>query len=271
MNEWDDLTGDTVTVQTEQGLLTVLTDDQEISRALFLHKSYQYGMVKSILALLRKEGRLPDRGRGVVVDVGAHIGFISIGMLLDGEFERAVAVEPAPKNFELLEQNVKQNGLSDRFELYNCALSDRDGEEEFELSPGNAGDHRVRRATDAPLLGREDLRQTIKVEGRTIDGLDMQDVALVWMDVQGFDGYIFKGGSSLFSQDIPVVDEVWPYCIARAGQDIDEYVDIVEDFWSTFYVDEGKGCAKRPINDFRGFVMGLHDLEARFRDVVFLK
>ena len=246
--------------------MTVLTDDEGISKALYLQGAYQYNLARGVLAFLRKEGRLPPKGTGTVVDAGAHIGEISIGMILDGEFGKAIAIEPAPRSFALLKRNVQQNGLSGKFTIHDCALAEEDTEDEMELCWGSAGDNRIRRDTNAPERNKESQRPVIEVSSRTIDGLvNPSDVALVWMDIQGFEGQAFKGGSVLFSHDIPVNVEVWPYGIKRSGMGLDEFVNIVESNWTTFCDD----YVKYSISEFRDFVDELDD-EIRFKDIILL-
>lgn len=48
---------------------------------------------------------------GVAVDVGAHIGMVSIGLALDNPQARIIAVEPVPENVAILRRNLDLNGL----------------------------------------------------------------------------------------------------------------------------------------------------------------
>lgn len=68
-------------------------------------------------AISGDEYRLRDvelRPGDTAVDVGAHIGMVSIALALDNPGARILAVEPVPENLELLRENVELNGLSDR-------------------------------------------------------------------------------------------------------------------------------------------------------------
>lgn len=63
----------------------------------------------------RDEYRL--RGRklnGAVFDIGAHIGSVSIPLLVDHPDLFAVAVEPVPENREMLDLNARVNCVRDR-------------------------------------------------------------------------------------------------------------------------------------------------------------
>jgi FkbM family methyltransferase len=78
---------------------------------------------------------LPPRG-GIIWDVGAHIGFHSLGFAaLVGPTGRVVGFEPNPSNRERLTQNVERNAdLASRIEILPCCLSDQVGTCPFVLS-----------------------------------------------------------------------------------------------------------------------------------------
>lgn len=51
---------------------------------------------------------------GTALDVGAHIGGVTVGLAIDNPTLRVVAIEAVPPNVELLRQNVQRNGVADR-------------------------------------------------------------------------------------------------------------------------------------------------------------
>jgi FkbM family methyltransferase len=59
---------------------------------------------------------------GRAADVGAHIGSVSVGLLVDNPNLLVVAVEPVPPNVELLRQNLERNGVLDRCEIIQAAV-----------------------------------------------------------------------------------------------------------------------------------------------------
>ena len=58
-------------------------------------------------------------------------------MLVRGEFETAIAIEPDPRNFSILQHNVKLNHLESEILCLNKAVSDRQSMLQFELSERN--------------------------------------------------------------------------------------------------------------------------------------
>jgi FkbM family methyltransferase len=272
-------TRETITVRTKQGVLTVSTHDDVIGRLLYNELQYQHDLSLRSLSFLREKGLLPGPGNGVVLDVGANIGVISIGLLVNGQFESAIGLEPDPTNFALCKRNVVQNGLVDRFTLLPIAASDRAGSVQFELSPDNFGDHRVRSQANGsaktPVLAGSG-RDSIAVEASPIDVIlgslpsKLTDsISLVWIDVQGHEGFVFAGGPRLFSRHIPVVAEIWPFGILQSGMSIPRFCEIASGYWSHFWV--WRRCCRYvqyPSNQLLKFCEELGE-SGSFDDVVF--
>ena len=235
-----------ITVRTQQGLLSVCTQDNVISRRLYCDGHYQYDLTLRALNFLRGRGLVPPRGQGVVLDVGANNGVISIGMLVNGEVEAAVGIEPGPENFALLQQNIAGNNLASRYTALQVAASDRTGNLRFELSRKNFGDHRVQAlvaGTAVPELNDESSRAVINVAASPMDEIIAKlprqigdGLGLIWIDVQGHEGYVFAGGSELFARNIPVVTEVWPYGIKRSGMTLEQFCANASRYWPSFWV-----------------------------------
>lgn len=249
-----------IIVSTKHGLFNLLLADSDISRQLYCYRQYQLDLMSNAMSFLRSIRKCPPKGEGTIVDIGANIGVISIGMLNTGELEQAIAIEPDPQNFSSLQKNVILNGLKDRFVCLPYAVSSEKGELLFELSNDNFGDHRVCTnpggfPSDSPELFSESGRRTITVQSDRLDNLlanapqsFREKIALIWIDVQGFEGYAFKGANALLSKGIPVVSEIWPYGIKRAGMTQEQFCAIASDIWSSYWVWRRVKFVRYPIN-----------------------
>lgn len=275
-----------ITVSTKQGIFTVmLTGSDVIGRSLYCYGQYELDLMSQTLTFLRSMQKCPQKGIGTIVDIGANNGVISIGMLYTGEMERAIAIEPEPKNFSLLQHNVRQNGLLDRIVCIPKAVSNQAGDIQFELSNTNIADHRVRMDLHIhnPELYHESERHVITVKSDWLDnllaalpGIYTQDIALIWIDVEGHEGYAFSGARDLLSKDIPVVCEIWPYAIRRAGMSQEDFVDIVKSIWSYYWVMRSGKFVRYPIHtldilfDELGYDDVLNDVVSlRYTNVIF--
>lgn len=271
--------GDTLVVTTEQGVFEVSSHDTVIGRKLFVERGFEVDFMNEALEYLRESGRCPSEGRGTLFDIGANVGVTSIPMLLRGHFARSIAMEPAPETYRLLHSNICRNDLEDRILSLQVAASDADGELEFELSSRNWGDHRVRvGSSDLPVreLNAESDREVIHVQARMIDdildelpGDFVNDICLVWIDVQGHEGHAFTGASKLLARKIPVVSEICPYALARAGMSVERFQSIAERHWTRFAVLRRKRFVTYPIGILPKFFEELGD-DGDFDNVIFL-
>lgn len=193
----------------------VSSSDRFIGRDTFIHGAFDFDKFERVLSLLDRDFR-----RELLVDIGANIGTISIPAVKRQLFERAVAIEPEPFNFALLVCNIQMNGLADRITTHNLALGAHAGEElAFELSATNFGDHRIRMTSQGGAKG-EALRKVIRVKSEPFDDvLGEVDPArtLVWMDTQGFEGFVLQGAPRALQRRPPLVVEFWPYGMNRSG------------------------------------------------------
>lgn len=231
-----------VTLETENGLLSVSNKDWLIGKHLFVHREFEIEFIKNSIEFLRQEGWLKAGTNETVLDIGANLGMIGIAMLKKGFFKNALAFEPAPKSFRLLEKNVGQNNLEEKVKCFNIALSSENTAFEMEIASDNSGDNRVK-LTDEKGKYDEQKRRTIEIEAVTFDGfldmhpeIDREKIELIWMDIQGHEGHFFKGAEKFLNErKIPCVSEFWGYGIKRAGMTEDKYCRILKTCFTHFY------------------------------------
>ncbi len=86
-------------------------------------------------AALSREMMAHARRGGVLVDVGANMGYFSLLWAAARESNRAHAVEASPRIFSKLTRNIQLNHLESRIQTYALALSDRVGFSAFDPGP----------------------------------------------------------------------------------------------------------------------------------------
>jgi len=131
----------------------------------------------------------PITKRMKVVDIGANIGVYTVlAAEKVGERGRVIAIEPEPKNYKLLLENIKLNKFQNVTPV-NTALSDHQGWEKLYLSSSDSGGH--------SLIFPEDRNSYTSVQVKTLDELleelDIKKIDLIKIDTEGAEIPILKG------------------------------------------------------------------------------
>lgn len=188
--------------------VVVSTSDRTIARSVFTSGDWDPLLVGTVFDALEAFGR-SYRGT-TFVEVGANFGVYSLPAVASYGFARAVAYEPDPGSFGLLQQNIERNGLGDRVMAYNAALSAAPGELTLQLGDFNAGDNRIVQPGAASSFA---TGATVRVPARTFDDevaagrIPIDEVGLVWLDVQGHEAEVLEGAGTLLGAQVPLVVE----------------------------------------------------------------
>ena len=122
---------------------------------------------------------------------------------------RVVCFEPVPANFERIKENAALNGLSDRIDVDQVALSDAEGEvalvlrEDFESGSetGNAS-IAISEAAD------RDMRRIV-VPTRRFDDIRAErafgSLPVVKVDIEGHEDFFFAGAARYLNEERPVI------------------------------------------------------------------
>lgn len=230
----------------------VSTRDIGVSRGIFATGVFDEETVRRMLVALERHLGIATLRGATVLEVGANIGTETVSLLKRHGAQRVVAFEPDPENVRFLRANLALNGVQDRVEIHEMALSEADATLMLELSANNWGDHRIRVADPrGPDLRDERNRPVVEVAARTIDSLarsgelDLDAVDLVWMDAQGHEGHVLAGAHGLAAAGIPVLTEYWPYGLSRVGG-LDRFHALVAEEYRTL-VDLRTGRDESPI------------------------
>jgi FkbM family methyltransferase len=211
-----------IAVDSQDARFLLSTFDHHITTSLFLKSGRgEMKILRRAIAVLAAVGK--DIRRGTLIDVGANIGTTTIPALRRHHFAQAVACEPEPRNRFLLKLNLVANDLQREVQICPAAIADSDGEVEFLVSERKSGMHEVH-SRDSPLPDwTREPYETITVRQVALDTVagqgvfDPDDVALLWMDAEGHEGHILRGGESLTERGVPVVMELNPDALGRHG------------------------------------------------------
>lgn len=210
-----------IVVESEGLRYVMSTGDHGAGMTLFMGEDVDRGTLTAVMRALEAEGPGMPTG-GTFIDVGANVGTTTVTALGAFGFDRAYCFEPFPGNVDFLRTNLEYNGLGDRAEIIEAALSDHAGSATFEISPKNPGDARVRpEGKEGGELG-EASWPTTEVAIATLDSfvasgdVDLTSISMLWVDAQGHEGHILSGAGQVLAQRVPTVIEFWPYALKRA-------------------------------------------------------
>ncbi|MBM3675017.1 MAG: FkbM family methyltransferase [Actinobacteria bacterium] len=132
-------------------------------------------------------------GGGTVLDVGAWYGPWT--RWLAPKADRVIALEPNPDVAAVLERCVPANVVVRR-----AAASDHSGTAVLTLPEGGRGTE-----GRASLEGLDDSTRTVIVETVRLDDLDVDDVGMLKVDVEGHERVALAGGRALIEAHHPLL------------------------------------------------------------------
>ncbi len=154
---------------------------------------------------------------GDIIDIGANIGVLSLLLARRIRSERVFAVEPNRHTFKSLVQNIALNDASNITPV-QCAISDYEGTVKFLSDPVSRGT-----ASIAPDGNEGIARNVESVACTTLDRFveehGVSRIAILKVDVEGFETLVFRGGAKTLRDLRPKVIyfEVFPEGAKRAG------------------------------------------------------
>lgn len=127
--------------------------------------------------------------RRICLDIGANVGLWSCDLV--NSFEKVVAFEPVQEFIECFRQNVKKSN----YFIYECALGKEESYIDMNIVEGNTGHTHINKNS----FGKG------KIPLKTLDSFNFNDVDLIKIDVEGFEGEILEGALSTIERNRPVL------------------------------------------------------------------
>jgi FkbM family methyltransferase len=137
---------------------------------------------------------------GVALDIGANIGWHTLGMARAvGSEGKVVSFEPRQPTHRYLTRTVFQNRLDNRITLHPCGLWDRDdrlhlGWSENTINPGGSF-----------VTSHRDGMVTQAIELKRLDDLVQGKVDFIKIDVEGAEGRVMAGAAKLLGTNKPLI------------------------------------------------------------------
>ncbi len=207
---------------------------------------------------------------GLMLDVGANVGRVSIPRVVFGDITAAYCAEPDPVNYYCLRRNVLDNGLAGFVMPDRVAIGDRDGCARLSLAKKYTGHHVAWNA------GSE--ARSIEVPMCTLDtwvrchDIDLEAVTFIKVDVEGYEQRVLSGAGRVLSQThVAWQLEVWPRHLSAAGDSVAQLAATLAAHF-THYVDLRRDVPAprvRPIGEIHAMAADLEQRDAKTDVVVF--
>lgn len=201
-----------MTVDAGDHLLSFSPSDY-IGRKVFRKGHFEREAVDRLLVILRQRGLL--RKDSTLLEIGGNIGTQTVYFALTRAFAGIVSIEPDPRNFRLLEQNIRQNGLTNMVRLANCAAGEGEGEIDFFLNNANHGKSSAIRQSPRDQKISVPVRPVTGILGEF--GVDDADIGLVWMDIEGYEPIACRSMLPLLARRTPLYMEFTPLFYGPEG------------------------------------------------------
>lgn len=174
----------------KHGLFTFYEKDAYVGKSLDLYGEFSEDEVEVF-----KKCLLPT---DLAIEVGANIGALTVPM--SRCCEQLMVFEPVPENYQLLMQNLIQNGC-ENVHPYQSAIGSSSGSIDIqspdELSYPNYGAIEVGHGSrKAPIRSLDKVLAELKCERK---------IKFVKIDVEGHELEVLKGAEDLLSRDMPIL------------------------------------------------------------------
>ena len=169
---------------------------------------------------------------GVMLDLGAHVGRMSIPRVILGDATAAYCAEPDPLNYACLAANVIDNALRGVVLPDQTAIGDVNGTVRLVRAGAPSGFY-VNQATTGA--------DSVVVPCSTLDswvarlGIDLEAVTFIKVDVEGFELRVLRGGPQVLAcRHIAWQMEMNPARLRGAGDDLPALYSALRDAFTHF-------------------------------------
>lgn len=164
-----------------------------ISKTLAIYRKREDDMVQVIKEVLH-----PGMN---VVDCGSNLGFypLLIANILKND-GIVYAIEPDPRNYELLKQNVDSSFFRESIKIFQMAVSNKVGTENMYLAE-QTNLNKLMSTEDDNFPKRHTVNEIIEVPTTTLDAFCKEHKVIldfVRMDIEGFEVEVFQGMKNIF-------------------------------------------------------------------------
>ncbi|MCW3105601.1 MAG: methyltransferase [Segetibacter sp.] len=161
---------------------------------------------------------------GTAIDIGAHIGVFAVHLSkLTGRQGKVYAFEPSPYTFAVLNKVINLNKQYGEIVAYPFAISDKEGEINFNIVPGSA--------SVANTMASMENTVPIKVKMISVDAFRKANnlrIDFLKIDAEGAEYLVLYGAKETFMEDRPKAHlGLHPWQIKAMGTSLEKIWDLL--------------------------------------------
>lgn len=186
------------------------------------------------------------KNANVILDIGANIGWTALRFASKNPKAKIIAFEPHPLTFQRAQDNFGRNSFSNILCL-NIGLGEHASTLKiYELMDNNSGMNRiVLEELDRPY-------KEVKIErlDDVLNNRNIHQVDLIKMDVEGFEGFVLKGASTILTNsNAKILTETDDAYLKNNGSNARALIDILKGYgYQSFYRSDKKCFIKADDN-----------------------
>ena len=164
-------------------------------------------------------------GSKIVLDVGANVGLYSCVAGTNVAPEGVVySFEPIDENVTYFQKNLLNNSLRN-VEIFQLAMGDGEGELEIFVSSESIATHS---AASSHSGGASTVRVPMTSIDAFVESAGIVKVDLLKIDVEGYDGYVLRGGVKTIEHHRPTIFvEYDPTALRECGFGPDDFAELL--------------------------------------------
>jgi len=177
--------------------------------------------------------------KGVILDIGANIGVMSVSLAKKCNNAVVYAFEPMPNNLKGMKRIVSYYKLSN-IKIFETALGEENGELKMVLPvidkmKMQGLSHVVKPNDDSAWNKGEYFTVPVKKLDEIPELISLPKISAIKIDVENFEYYVFKGGKELLKKHKPII-----YCELWANEMRDKTLEFMKSLGYTVNIYNGK-------------------------------
>ncbi len=196
----------------------------DLFKRLITEKHYEPELVKTCKRYL-------DVNRDVI-DVGANIGFYTIMFAKNIAQQRVLSIEPTKNAIHRLRRNIELNGVANKVDVFEGAVSNRQGTAKIKTIKGKE-EYSSLGAMSHPAISKEkwDLEEVIS---ETLDELTIRKTlnpGFLKVDVEGAEHFVFEGAQKVLGEHRPIIlSELSDLLLKKNGSSSKEVIGTIKSY-----------------------------------------